>query len=261
MAALLAGCALMPAPTPTPTRTPGARPARATATPTRAALATATQLPPSPTQTASPTRTATVTATLLPPTATDTPLPTPTSLPTATPTPTATATVPPSPTSTRRPAPPATAVPTVSPLAARSWDPRLTQRGAQLIPAQAKAGQGYWRLIEAHWYDEGEAPFDGKHYIYVEARNPSGARQTGVRFQMASLDLSEVLGYVVTEAKPGELYAANFAMFVVAPAYRVEPSDGSLADAVSGLGLGSLTSPGLPTLTSYGFTWQWTIMR
>jgi hypothetical protein len=39
----------------------------------------------------------------------------------------------------------------------------------------------------------------------------------------------------------------------------VEPSDGAPADAVTGLGLGSIEFPGQAMLTSYGFTWQWTI--
>jgi len=55
--------------------------------------------------------------------------------------------------------------------------------------------------------------------------------------------------------------AANFPMFLVAPAYRVQPAADAPADAVSGLGLGSLAVPSLPTLTSYDFTWQWTIAR
>jgi len=124
-----------------------------------------------------------------------------------------------------------------------------------------KPGQGYWRLVEAKWFDEGEPPFDGKHHIYIDTLDASGKRQTGVRVQMASLDNSEILGYTSTEAKPGEAYAANFPMFVVAPAYRVQPAADAPADAVSGLGLGSLAVPNLPTLTSYGFTWQWTVAR
>ena len=83
----------------------------------------------------------------------------------------------------------------------------------------------------------------------------------GVRMQMATLDGSEILGYTSTEAKPGEPYAANFPMFVAAPAYRVQPAADAPADAVSGLGLGSLAVPNLPTLTSTGLTWQWTVAR
>ena len=161
----------------------------------------------------------------------------------------------------RSPTPRPAAVPTASPLKDRVWDPRLTQRGATLIPAQVKPGQGYWRLVQARWFDEGEPPFDGKHHVYIDTLDSSGKRQTGVRVQMASLASSEILGYTSTEAKPGEAYAANFPMFVVAPAYRVQPATDAPADAVSGLGLGSLAVPDLPTLTSTGLTWQWTVAR
>jgi hypothetical protein len=50
-------------------------------------------------------------------------------------------------------------------------------------------------------------------------------------------------------------------MFVVAPTYRVQPAADAPADAVSGLGFGSLAVPNLPTLTSCGLTWQWTVAR
>ena len=143
----------------------------------------------------------------------------------------------------------------------RIWDPRLTQRGATLIPAQVQPGQGYWRLVQGQWFDEGEPPFGGQHHIFLDALDQSGKRQVGVRIQMASPDLKDIYGYVTTEAKTGESHAANFPMYIVAPAYRVEPADGAPADAVTGLGLGSIRVPDLPTLTSYGFTWQWTIAR
>lgn len=165
----------------------------------------------------------------------------------------------PSPTPAGRAAPvaPTRAAPTPD----RDWDPRLTQRGAQLIPAQPRPGQGYWRLVRARWFDADESPFAGKHYIYLDTLDQAGNRQIGVRIQMTSLDQKEDYGFVTTEAKPGEPYAANFAMYIVAPAYRVAPADGAPADAVTGLGLGSITVPHLPVLTSYGFTWQWTVAK
>jgi len=283
-AALLGGCMPKPAATPTPTKTPGARPARATAaaivpslalalSPQPTASSAPSPAPPTATRTAlPPTSTATNTPTLTPratltPTATETPRSTmtPTTTPTATPTRTSTATRTPtaslSPSVARSPTPRPAAVPTASPLKDRVWDPRLTQRGATLIPAQVKLGQGYWRLVQAKWFDEAEPPFDGKHHIYMDTLDASGKRQPGVRMQMATLDGSEILGYTNTEAKPGEPYAANFPMFVAAPAYRVQPSADAPADAVSGLGLGSLAVPNLPVLTSTGLTWQWTVAR
>ena len=283
-AALLGGCMPKPAATPTPTKTPGARPTRATPaaivpslalaiSPQPTASSAPSPAPPTATRTAlPPTATATSTPTFTPqatltPTATETPRPTmtPTTTPTATPTRTSTATrtrtASPSPSAARSPTPRPAAVPTASPLKDRAWDPRLTQRGAKLIPAQVKPGQGYWRLVQAKWFDEGEPPFDGKHHIYMDTLDASGNRQPGVRMQMATLDGSEILGYTNTEAKPGEPYAANFPMFVAAPAYRVQPATDAPADVVSGLGLGSIAVPDLPTLTSTGLTWQWTVAR
>lgn len=140
------------------------------------------------------------------------------------------------------------------------WDERLTERGVVLIPAQVQPGQGYWRLVQGQWFDVEDPPFAGNHHIYVEALDMAGQRQTGVRMRMVSPDAVENYGYITTEAKSGEPYAANFAMYKVAPAYRVEPADGMPADAVAGMGLGNIEHPDLPMLTSYGFTWQWAVV-
>ncbi len=191
--------------------------------------------------------------------------PSPTSTPTATPEATGTST----PSATPSPTPTG-GTPTVSPTASltvtssitpvdRVWDPRLNQRGTVLIPAQVQPGQGYWRLVIGHWYDEGEPPFNGDHHTFVDALDAGGQRQTGVPIRVTSLDSSEVFATLVTQAKPGELYAADFPMFAVAPAYRAVPFDGNPADAVTGMGLGSIARPDLPVLTSYLFVWRWTV--
>ena len=270
MAMLLTACGGAPTPVVTlapPTSAPILATSTATVAPVAAASATQAASP-----TSQPQRSATPlpSSSPAPPLATETStprpvprvIPTPTFLPTASPRPLAVATV----AATAR----ATAVSTPRPIAsatrsgtgaikARIWDPRLDQRGAVLIPAQVQPGQGYWRLVQGQWFDEGEPPFGGQHHVFLDALDQTGKRQVGVRMQMASPDLKDILGYVTTEAKTGESYAANFPMYIVAPAYRVEPADGAPADAVTGLGLGSIKVPDLPTLTSYGFTWQWTI--
>jgi hypothetical protein len=138
------------------------------------------------------------------------------------------------------------------------WDARLTARGATVIPAQRQAGQGYWRLVQGQWFDVNDQPFAGKHHIFVDVLDASGHRLIGAPVRLAAVDVRTVYGYVGTEAKPGEPYAGNFVMSEVAPAYRVEPFNGAPADAVAGLGLGSIEFPALAMLTSYGFTWQWT---
>ncbi|MEZ4681143.1 MAG: hypothetical protein R2932_43710 [Caldilineaceae bacterium] len=55
------------------------------------------------------------------------------------------------------------------------WDPRLTVRGATLVPAAVTAGQGYWRLVEAKWYDRNES--QGRHHILLDILNSAGERQ------------------------------------------------------------------------------------
>ena len=175
---------------------------------------------------------------------------TPSLTPTPSPSPTPTAT------STPTPSPTPTATPTPSGLV---WDPRLDQRGAFVIPAQVQPGESYWRLVKGVWYAENEPPFAGQRHIFVDALTGQGSRQTGVSFEVTSLDGLVVYGTIITEPKPGELYAANFPMYVVAPAYRVTPSDGSPGDAVSGLGLGSIELPDWTIHTSYGFVWQWSV--
>ena len=224
-------------PTPTDTATPTAAPTDTT-TPTETPTPTST---PTPTDTATPTAAPTDTTTpTVTPTPTDTPTPTGTATPTAAPTDTATPTATPTP---------------IEPY----WDPRLDQRGTILIPAQVQPGQGYWRLVHGVWYAENEPPFEGQHHILVDAVNPFGQRQIGVPILITSLDNSQIFATLSTELKPGELYAANFPMYAIAPAYRAVPADGNPADAVSGMGMGSIEQPRYAIHTSYGLQWQWTI--
>jgi hypothetical protein len=196
-----------------------------------------------------PTATPTATVTLTP-TATLTTTPALTSTLTPTSTPTLTVTV----TSTPTPPVSATPTPTSPPTSARDWDPRLDHRGAKLVPAQVSAGQGYWRLVKARWFNTAES--QGKHHIFVDTLDATGTRQINVVLLVAWSDGNAT---VTTQAKPGEAYAADFAMSAVAPAYSAQPNDGAPADRVEGMGLGEIDDPNTGHLTSYGLTWQWTI--
>jgi hypothetical protein len=266
MSLILTGCGKAPTPATTPAAPTSARLVPTfTATPTAVSFAAATQ-PPAAAATPVATRTSapppTATPTVAPLTATASPLPataTNPPAPTATPTTAATATPTARPATSTRSAPAPTATATGVPTRALAWDARLTKRGAVLIPAQVQPGQGYWRLVQAQWFDVNDAPFAGQHHIFVDALDQAGQRQVGVPIRFASPDARDIYGYLGTEAKPGEPYAGNFAMFTVAPAYRVEPFDGAPADAVTGLGLGNIEFPAQAMLTSYGFTWQWTV--
>lgn len=145
-----------------------------------------------------------------------------------------------------------------SPEYAIDWDQRLCGRFTELLPAYAPAGQWYWRLIRARWYDEYEPPFNGQHNIFVDTLNGSGNRQVGVPVRFSSLDGSQTFQTKATEAKPGELYAVDFSMYALAPAYRAEPANGEPADVVRGMGMGNFEHPDWPIHTSYLFVWQWT---
>jgi hypothetical protein len=134
------------------------------------------------------------------------------------------------------------------------WDSRLDQRGTELREATVQPGQGHWRLVRAVWYDEQES--QGMHHIFVDTLDANGQRITGVpiRFYWNQGELIRP-----TEAKPGEPYALDFGMYVVAPSYGAYPNDGHPADDVWGMGIGSIELPFHTIHSSYGLTWQWVI--
>ncbi len=137
---------------------------------------------------------------------------------------------------------------------AREWDSRLDLRAATLISATVMPGKCYWRLIKAVWYDEEQS--QGRHHIFVDTRDGQDQRQIGVRIEIGFTDGPD---YIVTEAKPGEQYAKDYAMFAHAPAYSARPDGDAPADKVDGMGLGSIDQPNLGIHTSYGLIWRWTL--
>lgn len=178
-------------------------------------MACAAEPTPIPTRTLHSTRTAspTLMPTDTPPPPTSTPLP-PSSpvLSTVTPQPTQTAL--PSPTIARiqpTPAPiPATSEPTAAPasqaeLRPYTWDPRLNELKIQYIPAEVEPGQPYWRLTHAEYWAEEEN--QGKHHIFVNVLDESGARILGQEVTIEWLDGSHI---IIAEDKPAPEYAANF---------------------------------------------------
>jgi len=134
------------------------------------------------------------------------------------------------------------------------WDPRLTERGARLIKAPVVPGVGYWRLVKARWYDEIEAA--GRHHIFMDLTDQAGQRITNAPITVRWADGE---ARVKTEQKAGEPYAADFAMFAVAPAYAAQPGSDAPADRVEGMGLGSHEAPFHTIHTSYGLVWQWAV--
>lgn len=130
------------------------------------------------------------------------------------------------------------------------WDERLTQRGASVVTILPPSGSLYWRLVAAKWYNERESA--GKHHIFMDLLDEGGKRLVGGQIKITWNGGETV---VPCEAKPGEPYGANYPMHNLAPAFNARPI-GDVADAVLGMGLGSIEDPYHATHTSYGLVWQ-----
>ena len=120
-------------------------------------------------------------------------------------------------------------------------------------------GQGYWRLVKALWFNDDEPPFGGNIHIFVDLLDAAGNRLVGKPVRISNMDGTYQYQIIITEAKPGELYATSFRMGTLAPWYRAEPWDGSPADGIRGMGYGCLDQPWMACHTSYGLTWQWCV--
>lgn len=142
-----------------------------------------------------------------------------------------------------------THIPVVSPgtsnaepsLSPRTIDPRATQRGVTIEMPQVAPGQTYWRVKEIRWYDEQEADRLGPdHHIMADVLDEQGKRVVGVPL-IATWPHGEHL--IVTEAKPGELYSANYPMSPSRNEFSIEVVDGTPSEAVKGIGMG-MDTPG-----------------
>jgi hypothetical protein len=185
-----------------------------------------------------------VTNTPLPPT--ETPLP-----PTETPvpptnTPRAVADAPPA--ATARPQP--TATPAERPQPERRLDARLSALNVGVQPTGVRAGQSYWRLVEARWADEAQAA--GAHSIFVDVIDESGSKLVGqpveIRWEGGSLTVN-------TEGKPAPEFGANFPMYNTLGSYSVRVA-GLPSDVVVGLGLGTIQAPNFKVHTCFYLTFQ-----
>jgi len=179
-----------------------------------------------------------------PPPPTDTPLP-----PTETPVP---PTNTPRPVADVRPAsqPQPTATPAERPQPPRALDERLSALNVNVQPIGVRAGQSYWRLVEARWADEQQAA--GAHSIFVNALDENGTRLAGqpveIRWAGGSLTVS-------TESKPAPEYSANFPMYNTLGSYSVRIA-GLPSDVIVGLGLGTIQAPNFKVHTCFYLTFQ-----
>jgi murein DD-endopeptidase MepM/ murein hydrolase activator NlpD len=130
--------------------------------------------------------------------------------------------------------------PTVPALPPREWDERLTARGVTVLTPRDNPLT--WRVKSARWYNEQEADGLGPdHHIMIDVVDEQGKRLVGVPL-LVKWPSGE--HRIVTEAKPGEPYSANYPM----PASRNEFSvvvDGlALSEVVTGIGMGMETPSG-----------------
>ena len=133
---------------------------------------------------------------------------------------------------------------------ARQLDARLSSLNVSVEPTGVRPNQSYWRLIEARWQNEKEA--GGGHSIYVNVLDEHGNRLVGqqVEIRWAGGSLT-----VLTEEKPPNEYAANFAMYNCLGSYSVS-IPGLPSDVVVGLGLGTAEQPDFTVHTNFLLTFQ-----
>ncbi len=110
------------------------------------------------------------------------------------------------------------------------WDARLDDLGIQIVRAQVRKGQTYWRVVRAEFQDPQEG--GGRHHIFIEVLDEDGQRIVGQEVQVFWPDGSAT---VVTEDKPPPEYAANFPMYGDLGGYSVRLP--GLSDMVTGMGL------------------------
>lgn len=149
------------------------------------------------------------------------------------------------------------------------WDPRLDQLGLTVVPADAPAGTGYWKLVSGVFESDGEVlpppggggESNGTHSIYVRALDASGGPLEGqaVTVSWPGAAPSQQVGIQTKGAVDG--YWGDFAMsggnwcpyYPDGPRgpYGAEIADGP-SDRVWGMGMPCNRH------VSFRFTWQWT---
>lgn len=120
----------------------------------------------------------------------------------------------------------------------RDIDPRLVERGMEIVDAVAQPGQTRWQVVRARWYNEAEA--EGRHHIYVEALDTDGKPLAGIPFTVTWP--SDKTGSA-TNGRSG-FDAGNVQMSPSRHEFSVAISDGQPSDRVQRLGMGAETPSG-----------------
>ncbi|MEZ4830888.1 MAG: DUF5107 domain-containing protein [Caldilineaceae bacterium] len=110
------------------------------------------------------------------------------------------------------------------------WDARLDELNIDVIPANVRSGQTYWKVIKAEFQTPEEG--GGRHHIYIEVLDEDGERIVGQTIQVHWRDGG---AEIVTEDKPTPEYAANFPMYGDLGGYSIDLP--GLSDVVTGMGL------------------------
>lgn len=119
-------------------------------------------------------------------------------------------------------------------------DPRATARGVTILTPRGVPLT--WRVIKIQWYDEQEADQLGPdHHIMADVLDENGKRLVNVPL-MVRWPTGETR--IVTEAKPGEPYSANFAMSPSRNEFSIVVDGLALSEVVTGIGMGAMTPSG-----------------
>lgn len=119
-------------------------------------------------------------------------------------------------------------------------DPRATSRGVMVVTPRGVPLT--WRVMRVQWLDAQES--QGRHHIYVNVLNEAGERLVGIPL-LVRWPTGEAR--IVTEAKPGEQYSANFPMSPSRNEFSVTVDGLALSEVVAGIGMGTDTPTGFNT--------------
>lgn len=141
------------------------------------------------------------------------------------------------------PTPPPAPTPTPTPTPVAVVDARLSARGVR-ISAPATSS---FVLVSARFLDVAEA--QGRHHILLDVLDETGRREVGVQALVVWAGGATALR---TEAKPGDIAAANFPMYASGAAYTLHFVDWR----ITGMGLGTPEQPNVGHHVCYLFVFR-----
>lgn len=146
-----------------------------------------------------------------------------------------------------------TGKPDASQLPPRNWDPRLTARGVTIETPPIAPGQAFWRVVKARWYNEQEADGVGPdHHILVDVLDGAGRRVGPGLSLLVEWPGDHTLIY--TEAKAGELWAANYPMSKSLNEFSISVNDALVpSETLKGIGMGADGNSAVHTSTGVTF--------